>query len=274
MATDEEMKAESDTLREVTETLKQYNASEAVGVALKQSMLLKRMPQLKSFQRQMYSKHLLTDLVDDCRCLLSSDIEHNAASIDTIYNFDNQFCQSTRIDLLSEQYSHISPIYCEPGRVVFELETNDHVFVLRTLSAYAMWEWIRALRSVFKYWMTHQEEDKPSWPSDQFRAYLEVENAADKIQYGFGSIFISKPFSLFVEVKESKDGLIIDGLKTLDPLQVFQSSENMSEMSLQGLCAIIVSRDFNVPKEFNLRVQVFNFNRRLCSSYVHTYTHT
>ena len=138
----EEEDSEAFRLREleIAEILKLNQSSDAVAWALKDCKLLtgKHLSTV-----DLYSKEVIHDIVDDGRCLLTSDIEHTCDQMGTQYHFDNSFCQSTRIDVRSGKYSHISPIYVESGKYVFELETNDKVYVLRTLSVYSMWSWIR-----------------------------------------------------------------------------------------------------------------------------------
>ena len=86
-------------------------------------------------QLDIYSKELICDLVDDSRCLLSCDIDVDSSLRQelTVVNFESEFSNSTRIDLITGKYHYTTPFY-EKGKFVFELETKDSVYILRATS--------------------------------------------------------------------------------------------------------------------------------------------
>ena len=147
------------------------------------------------------------------------------------------------MDLLNTRFAHVSPIYTDNNKFVIELETNDNVTTLYTLSIYGMWGWVRALKAATKYWRSGKEEDKPrSWESSGgvYRAYLEVDTG-EKVIVGFGLINLQKSFELTI-------GYTTDS--------VFGQPGETHELNLKGLCAIVISADFNVPTRYQLQVQV------------------
>ena len=248
----------------VNKLLKLTQSSEPVACALKDCKLLTG-KHLSTFN--LYSKNVIHDILDDARCLLASDIEYSCDRHDFQCDVDNYFSRSTRIDLLSGKYCHISPVYVDSGKYVFELETNDKVYVLRTLSVYAMWSWIRVIREAFTYWTRQNKGDestKPTWLSDHWRAYVEIENAHERVLVGMGLLDLNTPFLLSLELHEN----ILDKAgKVLNIVNLGgQLPDDVQKVPLDGLCGIIVSSDYNVPGKYRLQVEIELSKKRRVSA--------
>ena len=176
-------------------------------------------------------------ILDNGRCLLASDIEHCCHKVGNQYHFHNNFCQSTRIDLRSGKFCRISPIYVESGKYVFELKTNDKVYVLRTLSMYAMWTWIRAIHEAFTYWSRtnkrNDDNERPSWVAGHWRAYIEIENAHDKVLVGMGLLDLDTSFILSLELHEN----VLDKAGKVLNIGGGRSPDDEQHINLDGLCS-------------------------------------
>jgi len=67
-----------------------------------------------------YSTHLLADLLADSRGLTGGDIDYDFGA-GYVFNYESSFSRATRIDLANGTYYHTSPFY-DKEKFVFELE--------------------------------------------------------------------------------------------------------------------------------------------------------
>ena len=123
---------------------------------------------------------------------------------------------------------------------------RENIRLLKTGSMFSMWGWVRALRQAYKFWNTRKKRDKPVWPDGGvFRCPVELElEDTGTVVSGFGTLSLAKGSEYILTVTYEKEGL-----------QVGPRSDT-AIVDCKTLRAILVSSDYMVPAEYDMKVEV------------------
>ena len=124
--------------------------------------------------------------------LLDND-ECDGPPINAVMMLPMDFNCSTRIDLATDRYYHVSPFF-EANKFLIKFEMENEIRVVKTSSPYSMWGWLRAIRQCYKFWTTYKKIDKPQWAGGQFRAPMEFARGSTDGEtiVGTGSLSLAK----------------------------------------------------------------------------------